>query len=317
MRRFVSCLAVLVTCLVAVTAFAGPYDGKRVLHIDSYHEGNTWNDRIAEAIRETLAGTGVELKIIRMDTKRNPSEEFARAAALKAKAVIEDFKPDVVTASDDAASQYLIAPYYKDAALPFVFCGLNWDASVYGFPYSNVTGMVEVSPIPQIVRMLRGYARGDRLGYLTEDTATKRKELEYHRKLFGITYDRVYLANTFAEWKEMFRRAQDEVDMLVILGVAKLTDFNDAEAGALAERETRIPSGTDFSWLMHVSLLGVGKLPEEQGRWAALAALKILDGTPPSRIPIAHNTEGKLYFNRRIAARLGITEFPPLAEIVQ
>jgi hypothetical protein len=317
MRRFLlPCLAALAWGLVTASALAGPYDGKRVLHIDSYHEGNTWNDRIAAAVRETLAGTGVELKIIHMDTKRNPSEEFARAAALRAKAVIEEFKPDVVTASDDAASQYLIAPYYKDADLPFVFCGLNWDASVYGFPFSNVTGMVEVSPIPQIVRLLKGYARGDRLGYLTEDTPTKRKELEYHQKLFGITYDRVYLANDFAEWKEAFLAAQDEVDMLVILGVAKLTDFDDDEAKALAEAKTKIPSGTDFAWLMHVSMLGVGKLPEEQGRWAALAALKILDGTPPSRIPLAHNKEGKLYFNRKIAARLGITEFPPLAEIV-
>jgi len=316
MRRFFSCLAVLALCPIGTAAVAGQYEGKRVLHIDSYHQGNTWNDRIAEAVRETLEGTGVELKIIRMDTKRNPSEAFARAAALKAKEAIEAFKPDVVTASDDNASKYLIAPYYKDADLPFVFCGLNWDASTYGFPYSNVTGMVEVSPIPQIVRLLRGYARGDRLGYLTEDTLTKRKELEYHQKLFGITYDKVYLANDFAEWKEMFLRAQDEVDMLVILGVAKLTDFDNDEAKALAESETRIPSGTDFAWLMHVSLLGVGKLPEEQGRWAALAALKILDGTPPSRIPLAHNKEGKLYFNRKIAARLGITEFPPLAEIV-
>jgi hypothetical protein len=316
MRRFFSCLAVLASCLIGTAAVAGQYEGKRVLHIDSYHQGNTWNDRIAEAVRETLEGTGVELKIIRMDTKRNPSEAFARAAALKAKEAIEAFKPDVVTASDDNASKYLIAPYYKDADLPFVFCGLNWDASTYGFPYSNVTGMVEVSPIPQIVRLLRGYARGDRLGYLTEDTPTKRKELEYHQKLFGITYDRVYLANDFAEWKEAFLAAQDEVDMLVILGVAKLTDFDDDEAKALAEAKTKIPSGTDFAWLMHVSMLGVGKLPEEQGRWAALAALKILDGTPPSRIPLAHNKEGKLYFNRKIAARLGITEFPPLAEIV-
>lgn len=317
MRRFLSCLAALWLCATASAVLAGPYEGKRVLHIDSYHQGNTWNDRIADAVRETLDGTGVELKVIRMDTKRNPSEEFKRAAALRAKEVIEAFKPDVVTASDDNASKYLIAPYYKDADLPFVFCGLNWDASTYGFPFSNVTGMVEVSPIPQIVRLLKGYARGDRLGYLTEDTLTKRKELEYHEKLFGITYDEVYLANDFAEWKEMFLRAQDEVDMLVILGVAKLTDFDNDEARALAEAQTRIPSGTDFSWLMHISMLGVGKLPEEQGRWAARAALEILDGTPPSRIPLAHNKEGKLYFNRKIAERLGVNEFPPLAEIVE
>ncbi len=314
MRALVCSLALL--CALATPADAGGYEGRRVLHIDSYHRGNEWNDRIADAVRDTLAGTGVELEIIHMDTKRNPSEAFKRAAGRRAKEAIERFRPDVVTTSDDNAAQYLIQAHYRDADLPFVFCGLNWDASAYGMPYTNVTGMVEVSPIPQIIRLLRNYAKGDRIGYLTEDTETKRKELEYHERLFGIEYDRVYLVTTFEEWKGAYRRAQDEVDMLVILGIAAIEDFDDAEAQRLAETETRIPSGTDFDWLMHFTMLGVGKVPEEQGRWAARAALQILDGVPPSRIPLAHNKEGRLYFNPRIAARLGVAQFPPLAELV-
>lgn len=310
-------LAVFLITLISVSvSMAQPYKNKRVLHIDSYHEGNEWNDRIAAAVANTLAPTGVELKIIRLDTKRNPSEAFIKAAALRAKAVIEQFEPHVVTASDDNAAEYLIQPYYKDAAIPFVFCGLNWDASTYGFPYTNVTGMVEVSPIPQILSLLKRYAKGERLGYLAEDTPTKRKELKYHGKLFGITYDKVYLANDFAEWKKAFRAAQNEVDMLVILGVAKIADWDDAAARELAETETKIPTGTDFGWLTHISLLGVGKSPEEQGEWAARAALKILDGVSPTQIPLTYNKGGTLYFNRRIAATLGITSFPALAKIV-
>jgi hypothetical protein len=176
--------------------------------------------------------------------------------------------------------------------------------------------MVEVSPVPQIIKLLKQYAAGNRLGYLTEDTETKRKELDYHKKLFNIEYDRVYLVKSFAEWKESYLRAQDEVDMLIILGVAALADWNDKEAQTLAENHTKIPSGTDFSWLMHISMLGVGKSPEEQGRWAAQAALKILDGVDPSRIPLTHNKEGKLYFNQNIAASMGITAIPPLAIVV-
>lgn len=104
--------------------------------------------------------------------------------------------------------------------------------------------------------------------------------------------------------------------MLVILGVAAIADFDDDAAQALAESQTRIPAGTDFDWLMHLALLGVGKVPEEQGRWAARAALKIIDGALPSQIPLAYNKEGRLYFNRKIAARLGIEDSPPLAELV-
>ena len=69
----------------------------------------------------------------------------------------------MVTTSDDSAARYLIAEHYRDADLPFVFCGVNWDASVYGFPHRNVTGKVEVSPIPQIISLMREHAAGDRV----------------------------------------------------------------------------------------------------------------------------------------------------------
>ena len=306
--------------LLALALFLLPFAAEategRVLHVDSYHRGNEWNDRIADAVVATLEDAGVEVRVVHMDTKRNPSEAFKQQAAREVVEVIEAWQPAVVTTSDDNAAKYLIAEHYRDAALPFVFCGLNWDAATYGLPFSNTTGMVEVTPIPQIIRLLRGYAHGDRLGYLTEDTETKRKELAYHEKLFGITYDQTYFVSDFAGWQAAYRRAQNEVDMLVLLGVAAVEDFDDEAAARLAETETRIPTGTDFAWLMHFSLLGVGKLPEEQGEWAAKAALAILDGARPSQIPLTYNKEGKLYFNPKIAARLGITEFPPLAELV-
>ena len=314
--RAVSAVAICALIATGAWADAQNFAGKRVLHIDSYHEGNYWNTTISEAVEDTLAGTGVELKILRMDTKRNPSKEYKEQAALDAKAVIGDFQPDVVIASDDNASKYLIAPYFKDAETPFVFCGVNWDASTYGFPYSNVTGMVEVSPVPQILQLLQKHAKGPKVGFIAEDTPTKRKEMEYHQRLFGIEYDGVYLVRDFDEWKESFLRAQDEVDQLMIMGVAAVEGWDDDAAGEFAREHTRIPTGTDFSWLMHVAMFGVGKSPEEQGRWAAKAALEILGGVSPANIPLAYNTEGTLYFNPSIAAQIGITEPPPLAKII-
>ncbi|MBK8176142.1 MAG: ABC transporter substrate-binding protein [Rhodospirillales bacterium] len=309
--------ALVVVCSPpAPAADPGAYAGRRVLHIDSYHAGNEWNDRIDAAIAAAFAGTGVDLKVVFLDSKRHASEAEIEVAALRIKEEIERFAPDVVTASDDPAAKYVIAPYYKDAALPFVFCGLNWDAAAYGLPFTNATGMIEVSPIPQIIRLLRPYAHGPRLGFLAEDTETKRKELEYHRKVFGIAYDKVYFADTFAQWVEAFERAQDEVDMLLILGVGAIHDWDARAARELAAGGSRIPAGTDFSWLMNVSLLGVAKVPEEQGRWAAEAAMAILDGVSPSRIPMTYNREGRLYFNPTIAARLGVTNPPPLAQLV-
>ena len=158
-------------CMMLVVSFSAvpseaSYNGKKVLFIDSYHEGYAWSDGITNGIKSVVDGKGMNLKVVRMDTKRNASEDFKKEAALKMKAVIEDFKPDVVIASDDNASKYLIEPYFKGSNLPFVFCGVNWDASGYGFPTSNVTGMIEVTPVPQLLEQLKPYAKGNRIGFL-------------------------------------------------------------------------------------------------------------------------------------------------------
>lgn len=289
---------------------------RKVLHIDSYHEGNEWNDRIVAALQETLSGKSVELRVFHMDAKRHPSESDIHASALAALKTIEDFKPDVVTTNDDPATQHLVMPYLRNASIPVVFCGLNWDASTYGLPYRNTTGMVEVSPIPQIIRLMRRHARGSRLGFLSEDTQVKRKELTFHERLFGITYEKTYFVKSHAEWKEAFLRAQKEVDMLLILGVGALPDWNLADATRFVEENSRIPSGTDFEWLTAVSLIGVVKSPHEQGRWVGQATLRILEGVQPSDIPLSHNREGELFFNDRIGRKLGITDLPPLARAV-
>ena len=65
---------------------------------------------------------------------RHKTEALIKSAATKAKAVIDELKPDIVIASEDNASKYLIMPLYKNSSIPFVFCGVNFSADAYGFP---------------------------------------------------------------------------------------------------------------------------------------------------------------------------------------
>ena len=78
--------------LISNLAFAETHAGKKILYIDSYHAGYAWSDGILSGIEQGLEGTGIDLKVIRMDTKRNPSEDFAKQAALQMKADIEAFQ---------------------------------------------------------------------------------------------------------------------------------------------------------------------------------------------------------------------------------
>jgi ABC-type uncharacterized transport system substrate-binding protein len=305
MKKFLGItLGLLLTVSFASIGFAKSYNGKKVLFVDSYHEGYAWSDGITEGIQKTLDGTGVELKIIRMDTKRNGSDAFKKEAALKVKSAIETFKPDVVIVADDNASKYLVMPYFKDADIPFVFCGVNWDAAVYGYPYKNATGMVEVTPIPQILEQLRPYAKGDRIGMIGPDIATAHKEADNYRKIFNYTVTDYY-AKDFEDWKKGFSELQGKVDMLIIDSDGGLYKDHADEMKAFVEDNTKIPTGSAYDFMAPYALLTYGKVAQEQGIWSAQTALKILDGTSPADIPLVKNQEGMLIINIRIAKKMG------------
>jgi ABC-type uncharacterized transport system substrate-binding protein len=200
-------------------------------------------------------------------------------------------------------------PYYKDANLPVVFCGINWDASIYGAPYKNTTGMVEVSLTVQLIEDLKKYARGSRIGYLSAETTTERKNLEYYNKMPEFSFSKVYMVKTLKEWKDAFLKLQDEVDILVFENNAGITDWDNEQASQFALENTKIPVGTTNPWTMQCSLIGFTKLPEEQGVYAAKTALKIFDGKSPADIPVVANEKAKIYLNMKIAKKLKIT-FP-------
>ena len=306
MKKFiVPMMGILMAMTFASNSFSEGYSGKKVLYIDSYHKGYAWSDGIAKGVQSKFKGTGIQLKMIWLDTKRNTAEDFKKAAAVKARTVINDFKPDVVIAADDNASKYLIKPYYKDADLPFVFCGVNWDAKVYGYPYKNVTGMVEVTPIPILLEQLELYAKGNRIGFIGPDILTARKEAENYRKVFGIEPIE-YFAKDYQDWKKGFLKLQNDVDMLIVDSDGGLYNDHKAEYEDFVVKNSRIPSGTCYDFMAPLSLIGVVKVAEEQGFWAAGAALEILDGTSPSEIPITTNKRAKLFINKKIGDVMGI-----------
>lgn len=280
------------------------WKGKKVLLVDSYHAELAWSASVIRGAASVLDDTGVNLKIISMDTKRNPSEEFKQQAALQAKAVIEEFRPDIVIVADDNAAKYLVVPYYKDKDLPFVFCGVNWDASIYGFPCQNVTGMVEVALTQDLLRLLADYAKGDRVGFLGPDVLTRRKDVENIEKKFGVKFAETAFVKDLAEWKDAFKRLQTSVDVLLLAQTGGVEGWDEEDAKAFVLEHTRIPTGADEESMAPFALVGLTKVGEEQGEWAARAALRILDGTPPASIPVPTNERGRLFINMKIAERM-------------
>lgn len=309
--RLAKCLAAAGLAMCAISAGTpvdvAAQDLPRCLFVSSYHHGYAWSDGVEAGLRAVLDGK-CEVRQFDMDTKRRKSEADKQAAAREAKSIIEDWRPDVVITADDNAARYLIKPFYRDHRIPFVFCGVNWTVDEYGFPYTNVTGMIEVAPIvPMLNYALEASSGAGRALYLGADTLTEQKNLKRFRAAaarLGFELDHV-LAPTMREWRAAYRAAQD-YDFVIIGSRAGINDWDSDAARHEVLHATRRFSVTSHDWMMPYTILGVTKMPQEHGEWAGRTALSILDGTSPDDIPIVSNSRRDLWLNAELLNASGL-----------
>lgn len=302
-------------CAATTLALAGAAQAASCLYVSSYHPGYEWNDGIERGLVAGLAGK-CELARFYMDTNRNPEPAFAQRKALEAKRLIEATRPDVVIACDDAASKYLVQRHFRDAALPIVFCGINWTVEPYGYPYANVTGIIEIAPIRQLMNEVRALLPSvDRGIYLAADIMTQHREAEENRAIYaqgGMSVSPVFV-KTMAQWKAAFAAAQEathSADFVVLGTNAGIADWDAGEARRSVLAATRKLVVSNYDWMAPFAALTLAKIPEEQGEWAAQAAVSILGGAPPASLPIVVNRHWQAYVNPELARRAGIA-LPP------
>lgn len=301
-------------CVVFATLlFANTWaNATQCLFISSYHTGYAWSDGVEHGLRKTLKGE-CELKTFHMDTKRNMDENYKQAVALKAKRLIESLQPDVVIAADDNASKYLVVPYFKDAPIPFVFCGINWTVDKYGYPFTNATGMIEVAAIDPLFEKATAIdGKIKHAHYIGANSLTERKNqnrfIEAGKKHnIKITSS---LVNSADEWIQSYKSAQKS-DLLVIGSNAGIPNWEQAKVIQSIKPHSRTLSVTNHGWMMPYTMFGMTKVPEEHGEWAGQVAIEILQGTRPIDIPIIPNRKFNIIINKALlsVAGLKIPEF--------
>jgi ABC-type uncharacterized transport system substrate-binding protein len=288
------------------------YAGKKVLVVDSYHIGDGATDEVQAAITEVMKDTGVELEYLYMDTKRNKDEDFVANAAQEAFDKVESFEPDVLITAQDNAQRDLVVPFLMDSDLPIIFNGVNWDASVYGYPTKHITGIVEVELVDQVLGHLEQFTEGERVGYLAVDSNTEQKTVAIYQDRFFDGELQAHLVETYDEYTEMFIQLQDEVDILLIGNEAGIDRWEADEVQAFFDENTRIPTGSVRTRTAPYTLITLAKLNYEQGELAGQMALDILNGTSIADIPMTENKQGKLFLNLTLAKALDITFAPTL-----
>ncbi len=289
-------------CLLPQVASAA-----KCLFISSYHQGYKWSDGVERGIRATI-GDQCELKQFDMDTKRNKQPHHIQQKALEAKTLIDIWQPDVVITADDNAAKYIIKPFYKDHTIPFVFCGINWTVHEYGFPYQNVTGMIEIAPISPLFDKAEMYVKSPQTAfYLGADTLTERKNLKRFQdaaKRRGIELD-YHLSVSTEAWLDAFEEAQTR-DFIILGSNSGINDWDRERVIDRLKHMSRRVSLTNHGWMMPYAMLGLTKVPEEHGEWAAQTALLVLRGVSPSSVPIVPNRKWDIWVNPALLDAAGI-----------
>ena len=295
-----------------VLPHAGP-KGCRMLLVHSYHEGYRWDDTITEGVRSAIQGTGLELDIFYMDTKRHTDEAWKIDAGRRARKKVDDYHPDIILATDDDAQQYF-AVSYLNTALPVVFTGVDADPSKYGYPAANVTGVIERPHFKESLALAQSLRPIKRIAVLSCHDSTSTLALGFMKQeQLDVEVAEWLMVDDFDDWKKAVERFSHSVDAIVIRSYQAVKKPGSAEnvlprdVAAWTCEHATVPTIAFHDFEIEDGLLvGVVKSGQEYGRIPAEYALRILEGTPPSSLPVIKPSKGIKMINRTTALRLGI-----------
>ncbi|MBC8096346.1 MAG: hypothetical protein H7Y43_11080 [Akkermansiaceae bacterium] len=302
-------------CACSLSAFAA---GK-VLIVQSYHEGHPWVDAVNASVKKTLAGTGAEVEIFCMDAKRHSQEAEKLKAAQAARDKVASFKPDVVITSDDIAQSYFAKEYVGKAGPQFVFCGVNAEASAYGYPAANVTGILERPHFNETMKLLKTIRpNATTIAIVSDDSETSKWMLGQMQAAQDSAMKIVSSeqASLFTDWQAAVTKAQGAADAVVInlyhtvkkeAGGASM-DPKEVMAWTLANVKKPTVGFFDFA-IKDGVVLGIVESGEEHGYEAALMAKEILGGKTAKDLPIKTAKKGLVMINV-VTAQKAALEIP-------
>jgi len=300
---------------IPCTAAAAPF---KVLVVMSYHDTYPWGMEIKEGIDAEL-GPLCDLRYVYLDTKNN----FAGGAekAIKFHELYLEYRPDGVIAADDAAQSMFVVPYLKDKVkTPVMFCGVNEEAAAYGYPASNVSGILERVPIKESIAMLQQLVPSVRTFgcILKDDPSSYGIMRQIHEEADGYSAKLVTAryAKTLADAVAMAKELKPRCDALFLTPMDGLQSpsgvpTTTGEATPIIVKAFGKPTFSENSFNVKAGVLcAVIKTGQEQGATAAQMLMRAMRGTPVKDIPITRNRHGKRMINVSVMKSLGILPKP-------
>ncbi|NJN72244.1 MAG: hypothetical protein HC799_05215 [Limnothrix sp. RL_2_0] len=265
----------------------------RLLFVHSYERDYSWTTEQIDGINRILEGKNNY--IIRehfLDTKKKDYDEYLKRSEREVRALIKQWKPNVIIATDDNA-QILAGKYFvDDPKIKIVFTGVQGDLSEYYYASAdNVTGITEHVPPQAIKETLNEINRSldldlKRIFFVTHSTSHSRFVVENMQNFAWGDYEMVSAAEykTFEDWKAAVREAEETADILLIGGYKSL-DYEDSSLKVPYEEVLRwtdensslLKIGARGVYVEDGGMIAVGVSPYEQGEVAAKMAIALLE----------------------------------------
>jgi ABC-type uncharacterized transport system substrate-binding protein len=313
---------VLGTAAALALALAPPARARsapRIAHVMSFDSPWRWTDGQLQGFREALGLPEAEIRVFQMDVKRHGSDAAKAERGRLARAFVDDFRPDLLYASDDEAQQHVMR-HYLGSRLPLVFSGVNRDPADHGFEgAANVTGVLEREHVAETLRLLRELVPGLRRITVLSDhgaywDAVIQRVHEGVAAVGGLATAQVRRTRSLAEYQQALMAAAGEADAVLHLGILTLTDAAGQPVPYHALQRwvvehSRLPDASFWIDRIHHGTLASVTVSElEQGRAAGRLARAILvDGVAPASLPMKRTVKGHPAINLKRARALGLT----------
>ncbi len=289
--------------------------GPRVWLVHSYHAGYPWVDAITRGVRMALSRSNVDLQILCMDTKRNTDEGFKRDAGDRARQIVTEWRPSVVIAVDDNAQKHFAQSYAGRDDVQIVFCGVNAKPEEYGYPASNVTGVLERPHFKSSLALLRRMVpQARRVAVLSDDSPTSAGALQFMDDATDFEIASKDMVSTFDQWKDRVRQLQATADAIAIYMYHTVKEAGSTQSldPTAVMRWTVDNSSTPIVGFFIFAvddgvLCGYLESGVEHGQRAGIMAVEILGGKRAGQIDIVTALDGQSMLNLKTARKLGLT----------
>lgn len=301
------CIGMLMPCQVHASAF-------KVLVVMSYDDHYAWSREIKEGVDSVLAQTCI-IKYFWLDTKRN--FEGGEKRAKEAAEFYHKFEPDGVIAADDNAQSMFVVPYLKDkVTTPVMFCGVNGELDDYGYPATNVSGILERLHIRNSIAFAQILVPSiKKVIFMTKESPSGRavfKQYEIEHGSYPVEPVAFILPGTLNNALSALKELKNSSDALFIETMEGIQDdtgrlFSDEEVIPIVARAFGKPLiSNNLNHVESGTLCAVIKTGQEQGATASEMLLKAMQGTPVSQIPVTRNRHGKRIINLRVMKEMRI-----------